>query len=233
MLLEFPKHVLPLGYGWSLLPFKIFFPLCEIVIKNFVIIFDSHVHRAQRISLLMLTPHSWHCLSPPQGLIYFEDLSIGGCNPRAAFGTSEKKKIGLGCFVSGTAVDANEITLFRDFQDVSGKEMPELSRDGCSSQSWCGRSCPVCSCARGCSTLSLRQVISLICVIYLLLLCYFIIFLDSFKLITAATWHVIKANNSWDYACLSGLVFETQIVLFTLFLLAQTCAFLADRWLHR
>lgn len=144
-----------------------------------------------------------------------------------------KKKIGLGCFVSGTAVDANEITLFRDFQDVCGKEMPELSRDGCSSQSWCGRSCPVCSCARGCSTLSLRQVISLICVIYLLLLCYFIIFLDSFKLITAATWHVIKANNSWDYACLSGLVFETQIVLFTLFLLAQTCAFLADRWLHR
>lgn len=144
-----------------------------------------------------------------------------------------KKKIGLGCFVSGTAVDANEITLFRDFHDVCGKEMPELSRDGCSSQSWCGRSCPVCSCARGCSTLSLRQVISLICVIYLLLLCYFIIFLDSFKLITAATWHVIKANNSWDYACLSGLVFETQIVLFTLFLLAQTCAFLADRWLHR
>lgn len=78
MLLEFPKHVLPLGYGWSLLPFKIFFPLCEIVIKNFVIIFDSHVHRAQRISLLMLTPHSWHSLSLPQGLIILRICPLVG-----------------------------------------------------------------------------------------------------------------------------------------------------------
>lgn len=89
--------------------------------------------------------------------------------------------------MAGTAVDAKELTLLCDFQDVCEREMPELARDGCNSQSWCGKSSPVCSCVWGCCTLSLRQVISLIFVIYLLLLFCFMIFLDSFKLITAAT----------------------------------------------
>lgn len=84
--------------------------------------------------------------------------------------------------VAGAAVDASELTLFWDFQDICDREMPELARDGCNSQIL---SClPLC---RGCSTLSLRQVISLILVIYLHLLCSIFIFLDSFQLITAAT----------------------------------------------
>jgi len=60
-------------------------------------------------------------LSFPQGLIHFKDLSIGGCTTCAAFGTSEK--MGLGCFVGGTAVGAKELTLLGELQGVCLKQV--------------------------------------------------------------------------------------------------------------
>lgn len=135
------------------------------------------------------------CLSFPWGLIYFEDLSIGGCTACAAFGTAEKR--GLGCFVAGAGCAWCQ--WIHSAMGVTGCLCETggawISRDSGYSRSCCGK-----------SYLALWQWIfhSIVeagsftdfFLIYLLLLCYFILFLDSFKLVTAATWQVIKSNDS-------------------------------------
>lgn len=168
------------------------------------------------------------CLSFPWGLIYSEVLSISGCTACAAFGTSAK--LGLGWFVAGAATGASELTLSQESETgCVTRVVPEPARL-LGSQTCCDKSCPV-----------LVEVIFLYHCgsffhwfgIYLLLLYYLIIFLDSFIPVTAATWCVIKSNGSKNSECLSVLLFETKFMRFALPLVAQTWALLADRWISR
>lgn len=89
-------------------------------------------------------------------------------------------------FWAGTAVGADELTLLRELQDVCVKRvMPESAQDSSDSRSCCDKSCLVLCQWMFHSLIEAGSFTDFF--VCLLLLCYFILFLDSFKLVTAAT----------------------------------------------